>query len=179
MAEEKETTKETTEATDAVKETKEDAVADTPAEEAVKEPTEATEPAAPEAPKGTDAPIPDEYKDIIEKIETMSVLELHKLVKVLEERFGVSAAAVAVATTGAGGGEEAEEKTTATVELKSFGDQKIPVIKVVKEALGLGLKEAKDLVESAPTQLGIEMKKEEAEELKAKLEGAGGTVELK
>ena len=124
---------------------------------------------------------PKEFKDLIEKIESMSVLDLSKLVKVLEQKFGVSAqavAAVAVAPAGSGSA-PAEEKSTFNVELSSGGDQKIQVIKVVKEVLGLGLKEAKDLVDSAPAKLKDGMKKAEAEELKKKIETAGGKVELK
>jgi large subunit ribosomal protein L7/L12 len=121
--------------------------------------------------------VPKEFKKIIEDIEKMTVLELHSLVKVLEKKFGVSAAAVAVA--GGGGGEAVEEKDEFTVELASIGESKIGVIKVVKEVLGLGLKEAKDLVESAPVVLKEGVKKEEAEEWKTKIEGAGGVANLK
>ncbi len=108
----------------------------------------------------------------------MSVLDLHELVKTLEEKFGVSAAAVAVAAPGAGAG-AAEEKTSLNVILADSGAQKIQVIKVVKEVLALGLKEAKDLVDGAPATLKEGMKKEEAEALKKKIEEAGGKVELK
>ncbi len=121
--------------------------------------------------------VPAEYKELVEKIEKMSVLELHSLVKVLEDHFGVSAQAVAVAGPAAGGG--AEEKDEFTVELTDAGAQKIAVIKVVKEALGLGLKEAKDMVDGAPAVVKEGAKKEEAEELKAKLEEAGAKVTLK
>ena|SRR3989339_1269991 len=123
----------------------------------------------------------DKYKDIIEKIEKMSVIELHELVKVLEERFGVSAAVVAMAGGGNGSGSEvqAEEKDIFTVVLASAGEQKIAVMKVVKEALGLGLKEAKDLVDAVPSTLKEGMKKAEADEIKKKIEEAGGKVELK
>ena len=120
----------------------------------------------------------EKFKDIIEKVEKMSVLELHELVKALEEKFGVSAAAVAVAGP-AGGAAEVEEKSTFTVVLASAGEQKIAVMKVVKEALGLGLKEAKDLVDAAPSTLKEGMKKAEAEEIKKKIEAAGGKIELK
>jgi len=124
--------------------------------------------------------VPAKFKDIVSKIEEMSVLDLHELVKVLEEKFGVSAAAVAVAGPAtAGVGEVAEEKSAFNVELTSAGDQKIAVMKVVKEALALGLKEAKDLVDAAPSMLKEGMKKEEAEELKKKLEEAGAKVTLK
>lgn len=115
---------------------------------------------------------------IIEAVEKMSVLELNELVKAIEEKWGVSAAAVAVAGPAAGGA-AAEEKTMFNVELTSAGEQKIAVIKVVKEALGLGLKEAKDLVEGAPAMLKTDMKKEDAEALKKKIEEAGGKVALK
>ena len=123
----------------------------------------------------------DKSKDIIEKIETMSVLDLHELVKALEEKFGVSATAVAVAGGGGGaaGAEAVEEKSAFTVVLASAGEQKIAVMKVVKEVLGLGLKEAKDLVDAAPSTLKDGMKKAEAEDFKKKLEATGAKVELK
>lgn len=126
-----------------------------------------------------EAAMPSKFKDLVEQVEKMSVIELHELVKALEAHWGVSAAAVAVAATGAGAGAAAEEKSTFTVHLADAGAQKIQVIKVVKEALALGLKEAKDLVDSAPANLKEGLKKEEAEELKAKVEAAGGKVELK
>ena len=129
-------------------------------------------------PESEEVEVPEQFKDIVEKIENMTVLELNELVKVLEKKFGVSAVAVA-ATAGAGAGAEAEEKSEFDVVLASFGDQKIAVIKAVKEILGLGLKEAKELVESAPTPIKQGVKKEEAEEMKQKLEEAGATVELK
>jgi large subunit ribosomal protein L7/L12 len=122
--------------------------------------------------------VPKEFKKIVEEIEKMTVLELHSLVKVFEKRFGVSAAAVAVAGPAAGG-EAAEEKSEFAVELTEAGAQKIAVIKAVKEALGLGLKEAKDAVDGAPAILKEGMKKEDAEALKAKLEEAGAKVTLK
>lgn len=121
----------------------------------------------------------DKFKDIIEKIESLSVLDLHELVKALEEKFGVSASAVAVSTPGAGAGVEAEAKDSFTVELTSAGDNKIGVIKALKEALGLGLKEAKDLAESAPAVLKEGVKKEDADALKKALEDAGAKVTLK
>lgn len=124
--------------------------------------------------------VPAKFKDLIASIETMSVADLHALVKALEEKFGVSATAVAVAGNGAGAGAEAaEEKDAFTVVLASAGEQKIAVMKVVKEALGLGLKDAKDLVDAAPSTLKEGMKKAEAEDLKKKIEVAGGKVELK
>ena len=113
-------------------------------------------------------------------LESASVLELNELVKAIEEKFGVSAAAVAVAGAGvAAGAEVAEEKDAFTVVLSSAGEQKIAVMKVVKEALGLGLKDAKDLVDAAPSTLKDGMKKAEAEDLKKKIEEAGGKIELK
>ncbi|MCI5108614.1 MAG: 50S ribosomal protein L7/L12 [Candidatus Pacebacteria bacterium] len=108
----------------------------------------------------------------------MSVIDLHELVKLLEKKFGVSAAAVAVAGPAAGA-EAGEEKDTFNVELTDAGAQKIAVIKVVKAVLGLGLKEAKDLVDGAPAMLKEGMAKEEAEDLKKQVEEAGGKVELK
>ena len=119
----------------------------------------------------------EKFNDIIEKIEKLSTVELAELVKALEEKFGVTAAAP-VAAGGAGGGAAAEEKTEFNVVLKSAGDQKINVIKVVKEATGLGLKEAKDIVDGAPKAIKEGAKKEEAEELKKKLEEVGAVVEL-
>ncbi|MEQ1561573.1 MAG: 50S ribosomal protein L7/L12 [Nitrospira sp.] len=122
---------------------------------------------------------PAKFKTIVESIEKMSVLDLHELVKHLEEKFGVSAAAVAVAAPAGGAGAGAEESSTKTVELTDGGATKIAVIKVVKEALGLGLKEAKDLVDAAPSKLKEGMKKEDAEALKKQLEDAGAKVTLK
>lgn len=124
-----------------------------------------------------DVVIPAKFKDLVEKIETMSVLDLHELVKVLEEKFGVSATAAAAAPAAAGA--VAEEKDSFNVELTASGDTKIAVIKVVKEALALGLKEAKDLVDAAPAMLKEGMKKADAEDLKTKIEAAGGKVTLK
>ena len=123
--------------------------------------------------------VPAKFKKLVEEIETMTVLELHELVKVLEGKFGVSAQAVAVAAPGAGAGEAAEAQDSFTVELTDAGAQKIAVIKAVKDILGLGLKEAKDLVESAPAPLKEGVKKEEAEAMKKKVEEAGGKVTLK
>jgi large subunit ribosomal protein L7/L12 len=121
----------------------------------------------------------EKFEKLIKEIETMSVADLHALVKALEEKFGVSAAAVAVAGPAAGAAEAAEEKDAFTVVLASAGEQKIAVMKVVKEALGLGLKDAKDLVDAAPSTLKDGMKKAEAEALKKQIEAAGGKVELK
>jgi large subunit ribosomal protein L7/L12 len=114
---------------------------------------------------------------IIEAVEKMTILELNTLVKAIEEKWGVSAAAVAVA--GPAAGAAAEEKSEFDVELTAIGEQKIAVIKVVKEALALGLAESKTLVESAPAMLKQGMKKEDAEALKKKVEEAGGKVTLK
>src|SRR3989344_4955033 len=122
--------------------------------------------------------IPAKFKSIVESVEQMSVLDLNDLVKLLEKKFGVSAAAVAVAAPGAGAA-AAEEKSAFTVELTDGGAQKIAVIKIVKEVLALGLKEAKDIVDGAPKMLKEGMKKEEAEELKKRIETAGGKVTLK
>ena len=126
--------------------------------------------------------VPAKFKDLVEKIEKMSVLELNELVKLLEEKFGVSAAApMAVAAPGVAPAEAkpAEEKTEFNIELKEVGANKIAVIKVVKEITGLGLKDAKDATEAAPKVIKEKVKKEEAEEMKKKLEEAGATVELK
>ncbi|MBI2588039.1 50S ribosomal protein L7/L12 [Candidatus Azambacteria bacterium] len=128
------------------------------------------------------AEIPEKYQSLVEQIEKLSVLELSELVKVLEEKFGVSAQPVAVAAPVAGApsaGEAEEEKTTFTIVLKEAGGQKIQVIKAVRELTGKGLKEAKDLVDAAPQTVKEGVAKEEAEELKKKLEEAGATVELK
>jgi large subunit ribosomal protein L7/L12 len=133
---------------------------------------------APVVEEANEVEVPAKFKSIVEAIEKMSVLELNELVKLFEKKFGVSAAAVAVAGP-AGAGEAVEEKTDFTVHLKETGAQKIAVIKVVKEAAGLGLKEAKDLVDGAPADVKTGMKKEEAEALKKSLEEAGATVELK
>ncbi len=124
------------------------------------------------------AEVPAKFDKIVKEIEGMSALELNELVKVFEERFGVSATAVAVAGPAAAGPAE-EEKSTASVELADGGANKIGVIKVVKEALGLGLKEAKDLVDGAPSMLKADMKKEDAANLKKQIEEAGGKVNLK
>lgn len=115
---------------------------------------------------------------IIEAVEKMTVLELNTLVKTIEEKWGVSAVAVAVAGPAAAG-DAAEEQSEFTVELTEAGAQKIAVIKVIKEVLGLGLKEAKDLVDAAPSVVKEGMKKEDAETLKTKLEEAGAKITLK
>ncbi len=124
-----------------------------------------------------DVEVPKEFAKIVEAVEKMSVLELNALVKVIEAKWGVSASAVAAGP--AAGGAAAEEKSEFDVVLESDGGAKIPVMKAVKELLGLGLKDAKELVESAPATLKEGVKAEEAEEMKAKIEEAGGSVELK
>ena len=121
-------------------------------------------------------------EDILETISDMSVMDVVDLISAMEEKFGVSAAAaVAVAAGPAGGGEAAaaEEQTEFTVMLTSFGTSKVPVIKAVREITGLGLKEAKDLVEGAPTAVREGIEASEAEELKKKLEEVGASVEVK
>ena len=120
--------------------------------------------------------------DILETISNMSVMDVVDLISAMEEKFGVSAAApVAVAAGPAGGGEAAaaEEQTEFDVVLTSFGASKVPVIKAVREITGLGLKEAKDLVESAPASVKEGVEQAEADELKKKLEEVGATVEIK
>ncbi|MCH9650291.1 MAG: 50S ribosomal protein L7/L12 [Deltaproteobacteria bacterium] len=121
-------------------------------------------------------------EEFISQVEQMTVLELNNLVKAMEDHFGVSAAAAAVAAPAAGGGAgaaEAEEKTEFDVVLTAIGDKKINVIKAVREVTSLGLKEAKDLVESAPAKVKEGISKEEAEEIKKKFEAAGAQVDLK
>lgn len=147
--------------------------------------------AAPAAEKKEEAPkeekkevaVPEKFKPLVETVEKMTVLELAELVKVLEEKFGVSAAApMAMAmpgAAGAGAAGEAEEKSAFNVELTAAGGQKIAVIKVVKEITGKGLKDAKDMVDKAPFVLKENMPKKEAEDLKKKIEAAGATVTLK
>ena len=118
-------------------------------------------------------------EQIIEAIKEMSVLELNDLVKAIEEEFGVTAAAPVAAAGAAGGGDAAAEKTEFDVELTSAGSSKIKVVKAVKEATGLGLKDAKELVDGAPKVVKEGLSKEDAEELKSQLEEVGATVELK
>lgn len=122
--------------------------------------------------------VPAKFEKIVKEIEEMSVLDLNELVKVFEAKFGVSATAVAAGPAAAAGPAE-DEKSTADVELTDGGANKIAVIKVVKEVLALGLKEAKDLVDAAPSMIKAGMKKEEAEALKKQIEEAGGKVTLK
>ena len=119
--------------------------------------------------------------DIMKTVEEMTVLELSELVKACEEKFGVTAAAPAVAVAAGGGaaGEEEEEKTSFTVMLTGIGSNKIAVIKEIRAITELGLREAKDLVDSAPKSVKENITKEEAEEIKKKIEATGATVELK
>ena len=116
--------------------------------------------------------------ELLETIDSLTVVELSELVKGIEEKYGVSAAAEAAPVAGAAGAAAAEEKSEFNVVLKDVGANKIQVIKVVRDATGLGLKEAKDLVDGAPKTVKENAKKEEAEELKAKFAEAGATVEL-
>jgi large subunit ribosomal protein L7/L12 len=126
-----------------------------------------------------------QIEKLMDEIKGMTVLELNQLVKALEDEFGVSAAAAAVpvmvagAAAGAAAGEQAEEKTEFDVILNSVGDKKINVIKAVREVTSLGLKEAKELVEAAPTKVKEGVSKDEAESVKAKFEEAGAQVEIK
>ena len=117
-------------------------------------------------------------EEMIEEIKKMTVVELADLVKAIEEEFGVSAVAAAAPAAGAAAGEAAAEKTSFNVVLTSAGDQKIKVIKVVRDATGLGLKEAKDLVDGAPKTDKENVSKDEAEDLKAKFTEVGAVVEL-
>lgn len=149
----------------------EEAKKDAPAAEAA----EATE-------EKKEVEVPEQFKALVEQIEQMSVLELSELVSILEDKFGVSAAApmaMAMPAGGAEGGDAAEEKSAFDVELTAAGDNKIGSIKAVREVTSLGLKEAKELVDSAPAVIAEGVKKEEAEEMKAKLEEAGAQVTLK
>ena len=117
-------------------------------------------------------------EEMIEEIKKMTVVELSDLVKAIEEEFGVSAVAAAAPAAGVAGGDAAAEKTSFNVVLKEAGDQKIKVIKVVRDATGLGLKEAKELVDGAPKTVKENVSKEEAEELKAQFTEVGAVVEL-
>lgn len=129
-----------------------------------------------------DVVVPEKFKSLVETIEKMSVLDLSELVKVLEDKFGVSAAAPMMMAAGPAAGAAAapaEEKDAFDVELTAAGGNKIAVIKAVREATQLGLKEAKDMVDGAPKMVKQAMKKAEAEELKKKLEAAGAQVTLK
>jgi len=149
-----------------------------PEAEVVAEVKEEAAPAEEVKEEGADVEVPAKFKTLVEQVESMSVLELNELVKLLEKKFGVSAVAMAApAAGGAAGGDD--EQSEFTVHLVDAGASKIGVIKVIKEVLGLGLKEAKDLVDGAPNDVKAGIKKEEAEEMKTKLEEAGAKVELK
>jgi len=121
----------------------------------------------------------EKIEKLIEEIDALTVVELADLVKAIEEKYGVSAVAAAAPAAGAVAGAAAEEKTSFDVVLAEAGDQKIKVIKVVRDATGLGLKEAKDLVDGAPKTVKEGVSKEEAEDLKAKFAEVGAVVELK
>lgn len=121
----------------------------------------------------------EKFADLISQIEKLSVVELNELVKALEEKFGVSAAMMMAPGGAAAGGEAAEEKDSFALHLKSAGSNKIAIIKVLKEVLGLGLKEAKDLVDGAPVLLKEGLKKDEADKIKKQIEEGGGQAELK
>ena len=129
--------------------------------------------------EGEAVEVPSHFKALVEGMEKLTLLEANELVKLLEKKWGVSAAAVAVAGPAAAGGATEDEKTEFDVELTAIGEQKIAVIKVVKEILALGLAEAKTLVESAPAVLKQGVKKEDADAWKKKIEEAGGKVTLK
>lgn len=146
--------------------------------EAAAETKEEVKEEAPAVEETNDVEVPAEFAAIVDAVEKMSVLELNSLIKVIEAKWGVSATAVAAAGPAAGG-DDAGEKSEFDVVLASDGGAKIPVMKAVKELLGLGLKEAKELVESVPATLKEGVKAADAEEMKAKIEEAGGKVELK
>ena len=121
----------------------------------------------------------EKIEKLIEEIDALTVVELNDLVKAIEEKYGVSAVAAAAPAAAGAAGAAAEEKTSFDVVLASAGDQKIKVIKVVRDATGLGLKEAKEVVDNAPKTLKEGVSKEEADQIKEKLEAAGASVEVK
>jgi len=163
---------------DVVEETTEAPVAEEAKEEKKEETTEEAPAEDTASDEGEEVEVPAKFAPIVDAVENMTVLELNDLVKLIEKKWGVSAAAVAVAG-GAGADGGAEEKSEFDVVLVSDGGAKIPVMKAVKELLGLGLKEAKELVEGVPATLKESVKAADAEEMKAKIEEAGGKVELK
>ena len=192
MSEEKHSTEESTDASaeamaDKGKKPAQNVVGGEKPKEEVKQETKKPQKSDDEKDKGKkEVKVPAKFKDLVKQIEELTVLELSELVKVLEEKFGVSAAApVAMAAAGsaqgaaAGDAGAAEEKSEFDVELKAAGDSKISVIKIVREITGKGLKEAKDMVDGAPKVIKEKAPKKDAEELKKKLEEAGATVELK
>jgi large subunit ribosomal protein L7/L12 len=140
--------------------------------------SEETKPASAEATADKQVEIPAKFQGLVDSIEKLTVMELAELVKLLEEKFGVSAAAPVMMAAGAGAA-AAEEKSTFDVELAEAGGNKIAVIKVVREITGLGLKEAKDMVDAAPKVVKEGVAKAEAEEMKKKIEEAGGKANLK
>jgi len=150
-------------------------------EEAPKEEPKKEEPKVADKVEDEKVEVPAKFKGLVDEVEKMSIMELADLVKILEKKFGVSPMAAVAAPVANAGGDDAgaEEKTEFTIELKSAGDQKIQVIKAVREITGKGLKEAKDLVDDAPKVLKENVKKKEADEMKEKLEAAGASVELK
>lgn len=165
-------------------EAKEETPAEAPkAEEPKEEPKKEVKKEEPKEDETKDVEVPKKFKKLVEEIEQMSVLDLSELVKILEDKFGVSAAApmTMMAAPGAGdaGADAAEEKSEYNVELTGFGDNKINVIKAVREVTGLGLKEAKDMVDNAPKVIKEGVATADAEEMKKKIEDAGGTAELK
>lgn len=179
MAEEKKQEEQKQEEGASQEETKQE---ETPKEEAPQEEAQSEEQAQDSASAEEEVEVPEKFQSLVEQIEQMSVLDLSELVKILEKKFGVSAAAPAAAVAAApaeGGGEAQEEKTEFDVELTAAGDNKIGVIKAVRGVTDMGLKDAKELVEGVPKVLKEGAKKEEADEMKAKLEEAGATVTLK
>ena len=176
-------------ATDEAKEKTKEKPKEEPKKEEIKEEKPVEEPKK-EEPKVAEkvkkeVKVPAKFKDLVKQIEGLSIMDLAELVKILEEKFGVSPmatvpTAVGPAATGdVGAASETAEKTIFSIELKDAGSQKIQIIKAVREITGKGLKESKDLVDKAPQMVKENVKKEEAEELKKKLEEAGATVELK
>jgi large subunit ribosomal protein L7/L12 len=147
--------------------------------EEVVENTETTATEEVKAEETKEVEVPAQFKEIVEKIENLTVLELNELVKVFEEKFGVSATAVAAGPAAGGAADGGAEKSEFDVELTEIGGSKIGVIKAVKTALGLGLGDAKTMVEGAPVVLKSGVSKEDAEALKAEVEAAGATVTLK
>ncbi len=165
-------------------EAKEEAPAVEPkAEEPKKEESKEEETSVKESKDDTkEVEVPEKFKKLVEEIESMSVLDLSELVKILEDKFGVSAAAPVAVAAAPGAAAEAggaEEKSEFDVELTAIGDNKINVIKAVREITGLGLKEAKDMVDNAPKVIKEGVAKADAEEMKKKIEEAGGSAELK
>jgi len=164
--------------TDEVQKPEEGAAEAAPQETPAGAPKEKAAPAPEAKAEGAEVEVPKKFKSIVSAIEEMSVMELHELVKVFEAKFGVSAAAVAAAPAAGAGADGDEGASEVTVKLVSSGAQKIAVIKVVREALALGLADAKKLVDEAPTTLKENVKKADADELKKKIEAAGGKVEF-